>query len=102
MSLLVFFRVWEVRSLLLKHYLVFLSSEDREISKALKSILAKRGMDIKTKTTVKEINLKDGKVEVILNSGENIEKILVEKVVITIGRKPQINNLGLENAGIFL
>jgi len=25
----------------------------------------------------------------------------VEKVVITIGRKPQINNLGLENAGIF-
>lgn len=78
-----------------------LSSEDREISKALKSILAKRGMDIKTKTTVKEINLKDGKVEVILNSGENIEKILVEKVVITIGRKPQINNLGLENAGIF-
>jgi len=78
-----------------------LSSEDREISKALESILAKRGMDIKTKTTVKEINLKDGKVEVILNSGENIEKILVEKVVITIGRKPQINNLGLENAGIF-
>jgi len=78
-----------------------LSSEDREISKALKSILAKRGMDIKTKTTVKEINLKDGKVEVVLNSGENIEKILVEKVVITIGRKPQINNLGLENAGIF-
>jgi len=77
-----------------------LPDEDREISQTLERILKKKGIDIKTNTTVREINYADKGLEIVLESSNGLSRLLVEKVLVATGRRPCIEGLGLENAGI--
>ncbi|MDL1956366.1 MAG: dihydrolipoyl dehydrogenase [Candidatus Desulfofervidus auxilii] len=77
-----------------------LPGEDREISQTLERILKKKGIDIKTNTTVREINYADKGLEIVLESSNGLSRLLVEKVLVATGRRPCIEGLGLENAGI--
>jgi len=68
-------------------------NEDEEISKTLERVLKRKGIKLYLNNTVKEIT-EDG---VILESGELLR---AEKVLVAVGRKPNTDGLGLENAGI--
>ena len=68
-------------------------NEDEEISKTLEKVLKRKGIKLYLNNTVKEIT-EDG---VILESGELLR---AEKVLVAVGRKPNTDGLGLENAGI--
>ncbi|MCD6255806.1 MAG: dihydrolipoyl dehydrogenase [Deltaproteobacteria bacterium] len=77
-----------------------LPGEDMEVSQTMKKILMDSGIDIKTNTTIEEINCKDIGIEVTFKSTRGIDKIIAERVLIAIGRRPYTRGLGLKNARI--
>ncbi len=77
-----------------------LPTVDQDIVKIIEPILVKSGIKILTSSGLKEIKKTDiGLVSVVSVNGEEVE-ISAEKVLISVGRRPLVANLGLEEAGI--
>lgn len=74
-----------------------IATEDEEISRRLESLFKRKAMDIHTGQKVKSLSIHGDSVEALLESGERIE---AERVLVCIGRRPQIEGLELEKAGI--
>jgi dihydrolipoamide dehydrogenase len=77
---------------------------DLEISKEMKKILAKQGMEFKLSTKVTGAQSAKGKVTLSLEAaaGGSAEKLEVETVLVSIGRRPYTAGLGLDKAGVKL
>jgi dihydrolipoamide dehydrogenase len=74
--------------------------EDGETSQLIQRELKKRKVDLRTGTKVEKVEPKeDGKLLATLEGGENIEADLV---LVSIGRKFNTDELGLEAAGVSL
>ena len=69
---------------------------DKEISRRLSSFLTRSGVKINTKTMVKELDTN----KVTFEKNGNIETLEYSKVLLSIGRIPNINGLGLDEIGI--
>ena len=79
-------------------------SMDNEISKNFQRILEKQGFKFRLSTKVLSVK-KDKKgaiVEIESANGGNKEILNADVVLVAIGRKPNTNNLGLENVGVKL
>ncbi len=78
-----------------------LSTEDEEVTRGLHTILEREGITILTDTRVTGISSKKGKahVKVQEKSGETTQ-LTSEKVLISVGRTPYTNGLGLETIGL--
>ncbi|MEW8958653.1 MAG: dihydrolipoyl dehydrogenase [Moorella sp. (in: firmicutes)] len=72
---------------------------DVEISRRFSMLLKKAGVEIKTKAQITEVREEDGRVRATLADGQTIE---ADKVLISIGRRFNTRELGLEEAGIEL
>jgi len=70
--------------------------EDEEVSKELEKILKKRGIKIHTGSKTESIKAVKGGYEVKIAGASN-ETLTAEKVLVAVGRKPNVENLGLEN-----
>jgi len=70
---------------------------DLEVSKEMKKILGRQGMEFKLSTKVTGAQLFEGKVILSLEPAEKME---VETVLLSIGRRPYTAGLGLEKAGV--
>lgn len=77
--------------------------EDREISSVLQKQLTRRGMKILTEAMVEHVMTDDNgvNVEIKLKDGRK-ETITAEKMLISLGRKPVTEKIGLENTDIEL
>jgi dihydrolipoamide dehydrogenase len=73
------------------------STEDEEISRLLERELKKKKIKLLTKTSVEKVDVKDDGVSVQLSSGKTVE---AEKVLVSIGRAVNSENIGLDEAGI--
>lgn len=74
-----------------------LINESTTISKALQKSLTKKGIKVLLKSKVEGAEIKDGKVTVTI---EGQDPITVDKVMVAIGRQPNIHKLGLQNTSI--
>ncbi|MCF6097817.1 dihydrolipoyl dehydrogenase, partial [Thermovorax subterraneus] len=74
-----------------------LPTEDAEISKEMEKILKRKKIKLHLKAKIEEVNTKEDKVVAVLDSGKEIES---EIMLVATGRKAQIEDLGLEAAGI--
>ena len=76
---------------------------DREVSTEFMKILKKQGIHFHMQTKVEEIK-KNGKSATVLTSNKEGKKINFEcdVVLISVGRKPNTNNLNLESIGVNL
>lgn len=76
---------------------------DPEIARFETRALTKLGVKIYTESTVSNINISNGAIEAFIRkkTGEEF-KINVEKILVSVGRKPNSNTLGLENIGVKL
>lgn len=72
---------------------------DPEISGSLRLQLKKKGIEISTLTSVKEVLQKETGGRLILSDGKVLD---VSKVLVSIGRRPNINQLCLEDIGVKL
>jgi dihydrolipoamide dehydrogenase len=73
--------------------------EDREITKILDSSLRKSGIDILTGTKLEGIKTGDG-VAVSVSGKEGRKELVAEIALMAIGVQANIENIGLENAGV--
>lgn len=78
-----------------------LPGEDSEIVASLRSSLERAGMKIFTDSKVSKIaRAKEGKKIVSVSSPKGEMEIEVEKILVSVGRKANTKNLGLEKLGI--
>lgn len=77
---------------------------DTEIGKNFHRILEKQGISFRLATKVMKAEKKKGKVELTVSAvgDENQEKIIADTVLLSVGRRPYSEGLGLESAGIKL
>lgn len=77
-----------------------LPGEDEEISAAMERILKKRGWHLEVGQKVSGLEETEIGVEVSLEGRE--EKLSANAVLMAVGRKPNLENLGLEEVGVAL
>ena len=70
---------------------------DPELAKVVQKKLVARGVDVKVGVGVKSIKKNAKGADVLLANGETVS---VEKVLVTIGRTPNSNDIGLDKAGV--
>jgi pyruvate/2-oxoglutarate dehydrogenase complex dihydrolipoamide dehydrogenase (E3) component len=74
-----------------------LPKEEAETAEIIEKQLISEGIKIIKQTKAEKIALKEGKKYLLLN---NKETLIVDEILLAAGRSPNIENLGLENAGI--
>lgn len=77
-----------------------LPSVDGEIVKRYRPMLKKQGIEVHTSALVKEIQEVDGELSLRVETKKGDIRITGEKVLISTGRKPYVEGLGLDEAGI--
>ncbi len=75
----------------------FLSVADRNIASAALKELKKQGLDIKLATQVTSATVANN--EVTINYQDD-QQLLVDKLIVAVGRKPYTDNLGIADIGI--
>ena len=77
--------------------------EDDDVSAALHKVFKKRGIAIYPSTKASSFKQKDDRLQVELTGQNNEQKtVTVEKILVSAGRLPNTENLGLEEAGVKL
>ena len=76
--------------------------EDSEVSKQLERSFKKSGITVKTKSEVTEVDIKSGKCKVKIKSDKGEETIETDVVLSAVGVSGNIENIGLQSAGIVL
>lgn len=77
-----------------------LPSVDTDLTKRLGVLLRKQGIKITTGAKVMSIEQAPDGLRVAFESRGKVENIIVEKVLVAGGRIPNVQGLGLENAGV--
>ncbi|MDI1227902.1 MAG: dihydrolipoyl dehydrogenase [bacterium] len=79
-----------------------LPGSDLEVSKEMKKLMTKQGMELKLSTKVTGAQTSKDKVTLTLEpaNGGAAEKLEFENVLLSIGRRPYTQGLGLEKAGV--
>jgi dihydrolipoamide dehydrogenase len=78
-----------------------LPAEDPAVSTALEKVTRRQGISVYTGTTVEQILTgANGQIVVRIRHGANELTLEAEKALVATGRKPYLNNLGLEQLGI--
>lgn len=74
---------------------------DSDISKRLKQILTKKGINIITSATAKEIRQNEFyEIETLYEVKGKEEKVISSDLLMAVGRRPNIEGLNLESAGV--
>ncbi len=75
--------------------------EDEEISKELKRVFTKKGIEVFTKAKLESATAKDSGVEVTFQTEKGeVKKYTAEKLLMATGRGPNTTNIGLEKIGV--
>jgi pyruvate/2-oxoglutarate dehydrogenase complex dihydrolipoamide dehydrogenase (E3) component len=78
-----------------------LSREDEELSVRLMDSLASEGVKFLTKAEVAKLAQQDGQIiATVLNDSGGSYQITAESILIAVGRRPNIDDLDLEKAGV--
>jgi dihydrolipoamide dehydrogenase len=77
--------------------------EDEDVARIVQDNLQKQGAIVHQGASLKRMDVKNGQVEyeLVFKDGRT-EILLVEKALVSIGRAPNVANIGLENAGVKL
>ena len=75
-------------------------NEDEEVSKQLERSFKKNKMKIFTNTSVESATVKNGKVEAVIKTPKGTEVQIFDIVLSAVGVTPNIEGIGLEDAGV--
>ena len=77
--------------------------EDDEISKELKRVFTKKGIEVYTNAKLESARVQGGAVEAIFQTDKGeTKKYTVERVLMATGRGPNSSNIGLDRIGVTL
>jgi dihydrolipoyl dehydrogenase len=75
--------------------------EDEEVSKELKRVFTKKGIEVFTKARLESAKAKDDGVEVVFQTDKGeVRKHTVDKILLATGRGPNTAGIGLEKIGV--
>ena len=75
--------------------------EDEDVSKELKRIFTKKGIEVYTKAKLESAEPKESGVEVTFQTEKGeVKKYTVEKVLMATGRGPNTTNIGIDKIGV--
>ncbi|KAA3606750.1 MAG: dihydrolipoyl dehydrogenase [Planctomycetota bacterium] len=77
-----------------------LPGTDPELTKVVARKAKKAGIKIQTKTFAKEWKKKGKGVEVVLEHGGETKTLTCDRILMTVGRRPRFEGIGLENIGL--
>jgi len=77
-----------------------IKTEDVEISKRLASMFKKKGISILNKVEYKKIEKINGEYIVTYKDKKGVKEIIGDKLLISAGRSPVLNDIGLDKLGI--
>ena len=79
-----------------------LPASDKETAAALQKSLTKQGLDFHFNVKAEAAEVKDGKVHVTYASkdGGESKSVVVDKVMVAVGRRPYTDDLGLDTVGL--
>jgi dihydrolipoamide dehydrogenase len=77
-----------------------LMASDREMALTLQKALEKQGIKFRFNAAAQGAEIKNGKVRVTYKSGEETGVEEVDKVLVSVGRRPVTDNLGLKEVGV--
>ncbi len=77
-----------------------LSSEDPDVGEALGSALSDDGIELHTATVVKRVEHDGTRKRVIAQRGPHEMAFEADEIFLALGRRPNIDGLGLEHAGV--
>jgi dihydrolipoamide dehydrogenase len=72
-------------------------NEDEELSRELEKFFKIEGIEVLTSTKIEKIISEGERLKVITDSGK---ELIVEKILVAVGRKLNSQNIGLENVGV--
>ncbi|WP_410768279.1 dihydrolipoyl dehydrogenase [Fontibacillus sp. BL9] len=81
-----------------------LPSEDEEVARELQKQLQRRGITVMTgvKVLTESYEVKDGRVHISAQRGEDVTVLQGDKLLVSVGRQANVENIGLENTDIGL
>ncbi len=74
-----------------------LAAEDDDVSGLMASVFKDKGIEVLTDSTVESVEGKDGSFVCKTKGGKEIK---AEKILVSVGRKPNTENIGLEEVGV--
>jgi dihydrolipoamide dehydrogenase len=80
----------------------FLAAADKDVSKEGAKLLKKQGLDIKLNSMVTGTEIVDGKVKVFFKDAAGEQEIIVDKLIVAVGRRPQTQGLLADDSGVKL
>jgi pyruvate/2-oxoglutarate dehydrogenase complex dihydrolipoamide dehydrogenase (E3) component len=79
---------------------MFLSQEERDAAQILSGALARDGIDVRLNTNVVAVREQGNDKFVDLVSDDYRSTVVVDRILVGIGRKPNVENINLEAAGV--
>jgi len=77
-----------------------LPAEDAEISAMAAKMIGKKGIEVRTDTTVKSVKTGGNAVSVTLESGDKTDNMEYDRIILAIGIVGNVEDLGLETLGV--
>lgn len=77
-----------------------LANIDEEIPKRMTPLLKRSGIEIMTKTAVKEIRQEGAQLIVVVEDARGQKELLADKVLVSTGRKPNLRGLDIDRIGL--
>lgn len=77
-----------------------LPREDPAASSVIEEVLRREGVDVRTGTQVVRVYRRPEGFEALFENGDRRERIVCERLLVATGRRPSIEGLGLEAAGV--
>jgi len=79
-----------------------LTTVDEELARRLQQLLHKQGIAVRTKSPLKEVRQEDGALQVVFEGPQGEGAIAADLVLVSTGRVPYTEGLGLERLGVKL
>ena len=76
------------------------STMDGQVGRTLDRILRKQGIDIRLNTRVSGAKIQKNNVRVTLENKDKKETLSCDRLLVSVGRRPLTQNLGLEDVGV--
>ena len=80
----------------------FLPAADQQISREAQRHFKKQGMDIRLNTRLVSAEVKDKKVQLHYKQGEEEQKLTVDKLIVAVGRRPNVEKVWDESVELLL
>jgi pyruvate/2-oxoglutarate dehydrogenase complex dihydrolipoamide dehydrogenase (E3) component len=74
--------------------------DDEDVSAAVKEILENEGIDVRLNSTCMSVEKRGDKVAVKSDCGSTVDEVEGSHLLLAVGRQPNTDDLGIDNAGI--